>query len=57
MFLSYRNQSVDLQTKSADWFLYDRNIVRWSVNCYKYVVKSFPRYVFIIKDFNKLKRK
>ena len=27
MFLSYRNQSVDLQGKSADLFLYDENIV------------------------------
>ena len=26
MFLSYRNQSVDLLCKSADWFLYDENI-------------------------------
>ena len=26
MFPSYRNQSVDLQSKSADWFLYDGNI-------------------------------
>ena len=22
---SYRNQSIDLQSKSMDWFLYDRN--------------------------------
>ena len=28
MFLSYRNQSVDLQNKSTDWFLYDGNIGR-----------------------------
>ena len=28
MFLSYRNQSVDLCCKSTDWFLYDRNIGR-----------------------------
>ena len=26
MFLSYRNQSVDFQGKSTDWFLYDRDI-------------------------------
>ena len=26
MFPLYRNQSVDLQTKSGDWFLYDENI-------------------------------
>ena len=24
--LSYRNQSIDLQCKSIDWFLYDRNL-------------------------------
>ena len=23
--LSYRNQSIDLQSKSHDWFLYDTN--------------------------------
>ena len=27
-FLSYRNQSIDLQFKSADWFLYDRDVRR-----------------------------
>ena len=27
-FPSYRNQSVDLQNKSTNWFLYDGNIVR-----------------------------
>ena len=26
MFLSYRNQSIDLQYKSIDWFLYEGNI-------------------------------
>ena len=28
MFPSYRNQSVDLLCKSADWFLYDGNIIK-----------------------------
>ena len=28
MFTSYGNQSVDFQSKSIDWFLYDGNIVR-----------------------------
>ena len=27
-FPSYRNQSVDLQSKSTDWFLYEGNIGR-----------------------------
>ena len=26
--LSYRNRSIDLQIKSMDWFLYDRNLCR-----------------------------
>ena len=25
-FLPYRNQSIDLQNKSIDWFLYDRDL-------------------------------
>ena len=25
--LSYRNQSIDLQSKSMDWFLYDNNLL------------------------------
>ena len=32
MFPSYRNQSVDLLSKSTDWFLYDGNIDRYKVN-------------------------
>ena len=32
MFPSYRNQSVDLQSRSTDWFLYDGNIGRKRVN-------------------------
>ena len=24
--LSYRNQSIDLQSKSMDWFLFDRDL-------------------------------
>ena len=30
-FPSYRNQSLDLQSKSADWFLYDGNISSYRV--------------------------
>ena len=26
MFPSYRNQSVDLQSKSTNWFLYERKL-------------------------------
>ena len=38
MFPSYRNQSVDLldlQSKSTDWFLYDGDIGRWTINPYQ----------------------
>ena len=31
MFPSHWNQSVDLQSKSTDWFLYDRNIGRCKI--------------------------
>ena len=31
-FLSYRNQSIDLQSKSMDWFLYGRNLRHEKVN-------------------------
>ena len=30
--LSYRNQSIDLQSKSVDWFLYDRDLYQERVN-------------------------
>ena len=32
MFPTYRNQSIDLQCKSIDWFLYERNIGMKKVN-------------------------
>ena len=36
--LSYRNQSIDLQIESTDWFLYDRDVrhekVKGAVNQY-----------------------
>ena len=31
MFPSYRNQPVDLESKSTDWFLFDRNIGHYSI--------------------------
>ena len=33
MTLSYKNQSLDLQNKSIDWFLYDRDLGHERVNC------------------------
>ena len=48
-FLSHRKQSIDLQSKLIDWFLYDRNIrykiVRTFSNvndeCFFHLLKSF----------------
>ena len=39
--LSYRNQSIDLQSKSMDWFLYDNGLRLERVNC-------FVRYLYAI---------
>ena len=33
MFPSYRNQPVDLESKSTDWFLYDGNIGQEYIFC------------------------
>ena len=32
MFLSYRNHSIDLQSKLVDWFQNDRDFGSWRVN-------------------------
>ena len=32
--LSYRNQSIDLQSKSMNWFLYDNSLRHERVKCY-----------------------
>ena len=41
--LSYRNQSIDLQSKSMDWFLYDRDLRHEKVNKgHKHDVMWFP---------------
>ena len=41
MSLSYRNQSIDLQSKSIDWFLCERDIGREKVNKIRYVMNFF----------------
>ena len=49
MFPSYRNQSVDVQSKPTDWlFLYDGNIGRWKV---KTTLTIFSRH---FQDITKL---
>ena len=44
--LSYRNQSIDSQSKSMDWFLYDKGLRHERVNMFSYF-GSF-RYLLII---------
>ena len=41
MSLSYRSQSIDLQSKSVDWFLYDRELRHERVNK---KVRKFKRF-------------
>ena len=43
--ISYRNQSIDLQSKSMDWFLYDIGLHRERINiikcfCLKFVINK-----------------
>ena len=38
---SYRNQSINLQRKSIDWFLYHSNFGVKQINVSKNVMKSF----------------
>ena len=33
--ISYRNQSIDLQSKSIDWFLYDKELPHESVSIFQ----------------------
>ena len=57
--LSYRNQSIDLQSKSKDWFLYDNGFrherVKWIDNCVN--VKGKHGFYFLINVFDKMKTK
>ena len=65
--LSYRNQSIDLQSKSMDWFLYDKGLRHERVNGDKqssewYLSEhcaekcnAYIRYGFLIIDFDSKK--
>ena len=49
--LSYRNQCIDLQSQSMDWFLYDRNVCHERVKKYytwNHVLKILERWNFAI---------
>ena len=56
MPLSYRNQSIDLQRKSMNWFLYDNGplmkelkevMINWVFQWYIYVFIKFLCMVYI----------
>ena len=40
MSLSYRNQPIDLQSKSMDWFLYDRDLRHERVKIQSYCLQN-----------------
>ena len=44
--LSYRNQSIDLQSKSMDWFLYDTDLRHERVNVFFHCLFSIYCYYF-----------
>ena len=46
-----RNQSIDLQSKSLDWFLYDRNFrhERVKIPNTQFHIRQFPRNNFGLK--------
>ena len=41
--LLYRNQSIDLQSKSMDWFLYDNGLRRERVKCVNYIASIWKK--------------
>ena len=53
MFPSYRNQSVDLQSKSTDCFLYAGNIGRQRVNREKTKYSDFQTILQCLNKFMK----
>ena len=42
--ISYRNQSIDLQSKSKDWFLYDRHLRLKELNEKVYCENTFAKF-------------
>ena len=41
--LSYTNQPIDLQSKSMDWFLYDKDLRHERVNEYQIFKTNMPQ--------------
>ena len=50
VLLSYRNQSIDLQSKSMDWFLYDNCLRHERVNCHESKKNRLHFLIFISKE-------
>ena len=46
MFLLHRNQSIDLQSKSMDWFLYDRDLCHERVKRLNKQLKNIWTWIF-----------
>ena len=44
--ISYRNQSIDLRSKSVDWFLYDIGVRHERVKWFLCLIASIWRYVY-----------
>ena len=42
--LSYRNQSIDLQSKSMDWFLYDNGLRHERVESHDVVITEWAKF-------------
>ena len=56
--LSYRNQSIDLQSKSMDWFLYDNGLRHKRVKekmCSYYLRSTFVKHMWRVYVLVKLK--
>ena len=49
--LSHRNQSIDLQSKSMDWFLYDNGLRHERVKYSKYICKGDFRNSAVISGY------
>ena len=51
--LSYRNQSIDLQSKSLNWFLYDNGLrherVKECFNCWQITFSKLGNYILMKK--------
>ena len=52
MLSSYRNQSVDLQSKSTDWFLYDGNIGHLKVKASISMRETLENYITKLYQYN-----